>query len=462
MFRLVELPNDGRFSQKATRGAADRELTPSDWKFLGIAYAKSGSLAGDSLCSTEPSSVSYAGPSDSIETEDESLLGENLLDEIDNVFFDCLSEVFDDDSSISDEIALYINGKCVYSDGSPAYVPVGNCRSQISRDYMEFCNGNLRKARTMWEATQAWRKEEHIWNIHTKPNIRFQEAKAYYPSCYHGYSKASFVIEYSYPGQMDSKNLIPNAEAMDDIMRHHFFMQEYITNCLYTCKNTWNKLGKLPPRLGPETSTSCGVVVVLDLKGTGPHLLTSAVFTFLRRMIESSATHYPTLAKQCLIINAPFWASGVFATLKPFLPDSLPVEIVSEQGTMEALQRYIDDEQLPKEYGGTNPYALHQHPFELELHRFVTEVAKKHRSSESIIKKGSLNELELEIEQRAEMYCSIDTSLDIIDDTGSLTLTPQPLSRSFAEISFNFLGSLMHGFFSFRGSLCVPGSKEHH
>lgn len=304
-------------------------------------------------------------------------------DEEEDAFFDCLSHASsssspanDDDREEDHEIALYRDGMCVYADGRPAFVPPGNSISRIAEDYYEYCGANNHaKAQQMWQASLQWRQEQEIWKIFQRPNKRFHHAKQHYPSCYHGICKEGVVLEYSFPGQMDPNALLPNKDVTKELLDHHMFMQEYISTRLYTDQESWKCLGKKPRRIHDIRDRLDLINIVIDLQGADISLFRADVFSFLKSMIDRSTAHYPAMANACLVINAPFWVSGVFATIKPLLPDTLFVEIVSESNTLSTLRKYVNDDQIPVEYGGSCAYPFHQHPLELRLHKAVQEAA---------------------------------------------------------------------------------------
>jgi CRAL/TRIO domain len=406
--------------EKANHVPGDNACLPSHGRKL--AYSKARSLTGaTSLDSTVDSSSHSSSISDGIDGHQAQqfdvtrelqvvltrssgcvCLPLSSPDEEDgcefdgDLFFDCVSQ--DSSSSIAPidpdhETALYVDGMCVYSDGRPAFVPPGTCAAKVPFGVLEYCDFDEADARAMWERTKKWRREEEIWKVHTRPNVCFDHSKRYYPSCYHGFSKDGVVLEYSYPGQMQPKALFPNKSFIDDMLRHHHFMLEYVCNCLYTDVDSWKKVGRKPMSidLGRPGVTTRGVVVVIDVKGAGPQLLNTHVFTFIKRMLEVSCGYYPDFADRVLIINSPFWVSGIFATIRPMLPDILPVDIVSEANTLSALRKYVDEDQIPTLYGGSCPYPLHQHPFELRLHECVQEAASYGNKPPCWLKPGRMD-----------------------------------------------------------------------
>lgn len=70
--------------------------------------------------------------------------------------------------------------------------------------------------------------------------------------------------------------------------------------------------------------------------------------------------------------------------MKGILPESVQVDILSSSQYLDALHEYIDDDQIPKEYGGSSPYQLGEHPFEKSLHDLVNEAADSAESSTAL------------------------------------------------------------------------------
>ena len=72
-----------------------------------------------------------------------------------------------------------------------------------------------------------------------------------------------------------------------------------------------------------------------------------------------------------LLVNSPFWLSSAFGTIKSILPENTQADILSSLTELEGMRQYIDDDQIPKEFGGSSPYKLGEHPFEKELQNMV-------------------------------------------------------------------------------------------
>jgi len=303
-------------------------------------------------------------------------------------FYDCQSEFSDvespsksidnEDSGNNDgdrmnEVAMYKNGKCVYADGSPAYVSHGDTSAKVPANYLKDCAGDHTKAMKKWRETQKWRRERGVSNIHTRPHKFSAEIKKAYPHFAHGHSKGGLPVMYEQPGKMDLKTLFRGECTIDDMVHHYIFFQEFLNHCLCATPELRRICGN---ESDPYDSSCYGLFLVMDVKGAGINMLSTDILRYLKRAGDIAAAHYPLSMRRCCVANTPFWASGPFATIKSVLPDSVPVELLSESETLTRLTDYIDLDQIPPEYGGTSPYKLGEHPYEVK-YREVAERANR-------------------------------------------------------------------------------------
>ena len=300
-------------------------------------------------------------------------------------FFDCNStfndEIVDLDAdphtsdvgnaSVSD-VAVYKDGRCVYPDGSPAFVPPGECIGSVPQNYLEFYRGNKDKAMAKYAETQEWRKEEAVWKIHRLPHPLFERIKEAYPHIIHGHSKTGQVVIYENPGKMNLKQLFRSGCNVSDMLMHMTFFLEYIGNCV----SSRNEIRELN---GGEVDF--GTMVVMDVKGASISSLTGDVLSYLSQSGALQSAHYPSVLKRVFVVNCPFWLAGAWSTIKGIVPESVHVEILSESNALAAMQKYIDDDQIPPEYGGSSPHALGQHPYETGCFEVVEKAGTFERTS---------------------------------------------------------------------------------
>jgi len=297
-------------------------------------------------------------------------------------YFDCASVIGDDDlerdSFIDDcpetkarargsEIAQYVDGKCVYSDGSPAPIPSGSMLSSIPQEYLDICSGNRLKAGLMWEKSQKWRIENDIWRIHTFPHKKFNFIKEHYRHILHGVSKEGYAIMYEFPGKMKLKAAFQNDLALDEMIFHHNYLWEYISNCVCERKEIQNMRTKYD-----NHSFERGAIVILDLSGFSMTHLSTAAMKYLKTAGDIAGSHYPLILRKAVVINAPFWISGAWSAVKQVLPESVQQSTsILSSDFLSSLREIIDDDQIPRELGGSSPYDFEQHPFEVDLIKLV-------------------------------------------------------------------------------------------
>jgi hypothetical protein len=76
--------------------------------------------------------------------------------------------------------------------------------------------------------------------------------------------------------------------------------------------------------------------------------------------------------RRAIAVQAPFWLGAAWGAIKGVMPASVTVDLLSASKTMEGgLKEYIDEAQIPVEYGGKSNFKLGQHPFEIGLDKLV-------------------------------------------------------------------------------------------
>lgn len=73
--------------------------------------------------------------------------------------------------------------------------------------------------------------------------------------------------------------------------------------------------------------------------------------------------NYPEKVVRILILNLPSWMTSVWGVVAAVLPASMREKVIIASSTSEMLQ-YIDPDQIPREYGGSDPTLLADSPDE--------------------------------------------------------------------------------------------------
>jgi CRAL/TRIO domain len=262
------------------------------------------------------------------------------------------------------DVSVYRNNKCVYENGSPAFVPVGECESVVPDNFVR-CWGD-RKATKMWHEMQQWRKRSDIWRLHTGPHRLFPKVKDAYSQHFHGFSKKGLPMLYEKPGKMKLKELFQSGVTVEEMTRHYFFMMEYISNVLCLKDEILKRRN-----VDRHRFSNWNFSVVMDVEGISMSMVSKDVIKYMTNTGDVNTRYYPLTTGKVFVVNAPFWLAGVWSGMKSLAPDSLTVEILSKSNSLATLLEYIDEDQIPKEYGGTSPYPTEQHPYELELSELV-------------------------------------------------------------------------------------------
>eukprot|EP01119_Soliformovum_irregulare_P002226 TRINITY_DN12512_c0_g1_i1.p1 TRINITY_DN12512_c0_g1~~TRINITY_DN12512_c0_g1_i1.p1 ORF type:complete len:299 (+),score=74.18 TRINITY_DN12512_c0_g1_i1:79-975(+) len=101
-----------------------------------------------------------------------------------------------------------------------------------------------------------------------------------------------------------------------------------------------------------ETTT-----VILDMKGFNLECLD---YPFTKFLIDTFATKYPESLGWAFLLDPPWIFKGAWAVIKPWM-DAKTLEKIKFLNKREELKMYIDEDQLLKEYGGTDAY-VYQYP----------------------------------------------------------------------------------------------------
>jgi hypothetical protein len=263
-------------------------------------------------------------------------------------------------------ITKYEHGKCVFEDGSPSPVQAELCVGHVPAAWK---TTHKSKAVQKWEETKQWRIENKVWKIHTMPHPLFSKIKQAYSHHIHGFSKKGYPVVYESPGTMTLKKFFSDGSiTVNDMLYHYRYFLEYMSNVLCSRPELRERLDK---RTGNEANCHWGFVVVMDISGLNLGILSGDVLRYLNNAGAINANHYPMSTNMALVANAPFWISGAFGSVKSFLPENTQVDILSKSEQVQQMRKYIDDDQIPKEFGGSSPYALGEHPFEKELEELV-------------------------------------------------------------------------------------------
>jgi hypothetical protein len=329
------------------------------------------------------------------------LYSDNSTDSSDDQFFDCLDDIeigFSDESNNNNisnsargggnydrQIATYSGRKVIYSDGSNAYIPAGESISSIPPGYLSMNNNDQVKSQSKYEATQEWRRTEQIHCIHSRPHSWFTKIKAAYPHVIHGFTPDGMPVIYEAPGKMNLKQLFRNGCRVKDMVFHYCYLMEYLSNIESVLSEVnanevnnqdWQEVlatyAHAKQMRLQNDPVNFGFVVVMDIAGATPTSLSGDVMTYLKQAGDINSLHYPGSMRRAICVQAPFWLGSMWRVIKGVLPASVTADLLSGEQTMNGgLKQYIDQDQIPVEYGGKSRFKLGEHPFEVGLRNLV-------------------------------------------------------------------------------------------
>jgi hypothetical protein len=252
-------------------------------------------------------------------------------------FFDCEFATTSEEDRMM-EVVVYRNNKCLYQDGSPAFVPPGECICTIPESYVSVICGTKKRARDMWEGTQTWRRENEIWKMHTMTNPWYLKIKDAYPHSIHGWTKQGDIVIYEHPGKMKLKQLFREGCTIENMTAWYTFFMEYLSNVVIPA--IADERRTVDPRID-DSGRKFSFFVVMDMEDTGMSVLGSEVLNYLKKAGEINSSHYPTSMKQTVLIKTGPLLSKVSSVLRAVLPRPVQFEVYSEENYQAALRECI-------------------------------------------------------------------------------------------------------------------------
>jgi len=97
------------------------------------------------------------------------------------------------------------------------------------------------------------------------------------------------------------------------------------------------------------------------------------VISIVKACINLTSTHYPQRSHKMIVINVPKWFNALFAMVRPLLNEAqrAKINIFRGDAILPGMRNFIDDDNIPRELGGTSPLSMGQMPDEKALHQFV-------------------------------------------------------------------------------------------
>ncbi len=121
----------------------------------------------------------------------------------------------------------------------------------------------------------------------------------------------------------------------------------------------FSKLGLGPdkPKGRQYSSTPINTIAVMDMTDFGVEQCTKMCLDQVKLFISTDNVCYPETLGKMLVINAPWLATTTWSMVKGWLDARTvdKIEILSPDESMARLRDFIDEDQIPAQYGGAGP-----------------------------------------------------------------------------------------------------------
>jgi len=185
-----------------------------------------------------------------------------------------------------------------------------------------------------------WRKDNNVDSITDQPIRRGETLRKVFPSAYQGFDKIGRPLYIEKTGQIDPDTVFASFTD-DEILWAHIWGQEHQ---IRRAKESSEKHGN-----HIETFTT-----IMDLTGLSANHRKCLKFTQAISALDSK--FYPERMGHVYIINAPWIFPVLYNTIKGFLDPVTRAKITVVKGDFKkVLHEHFDLDQLPVEYGGTQP-----------------------------------------------------------------------------------------------------------
>jgi len=225
--------------------------------------------------------------------------------------------------------------------------------TEMSPRFLKHCQGNSERAKKMWEEMLLWRELNRMHEVFERPLTNFYGIRRYFHQAFHGRTKNGNLVLYEQIGTLDIRGLKSLGIKDIDMAEYTAFFQEYIyTHLIHEDDGRY--------------------LCVLDIKGVSWGIISPDSLAIQKAISETIQKYFPERVLKILIVNAPEWFAGAWKFIRGLAKfNEGNVIIREEKDTLNILLEYLDDDQIPREYGGSSPFHLGDSPEEQQLWEFV-------------------------------------------------------------------------------------------
>jgi len=221
--------------------------------------------------------------------------------------------------------------------------------------YLVDCKGDAAEAGRRWRATHAWRAETRMDEALDEPWPFMERFKDSYLHVFHNRARTTGSVVYYDRLDFTTMSRMVDEYGAPDLIRYYLFTTDY---CYHA--------------LAPEDPGG-RQVTVYDLSRMTLLSLMGSAAEPVKQIIKLYAVHYPERVDKIFLVNAPYFFTGVWNSIKPFLDPAVVSRIsISTNGRRELLD-YIGADRVPIAYGGTDPTPLGEAPEELSIRHHILQ-----------------------------------------------------------------------------------------
>ena len=209
---------------------------------------------------------------------------------------------------------------------------------------------NVKNAFAMVKDDVRWRCENNRLQLRKESAVDvlacdIHKIYSYFPVWFQGHDKQLRPVSYRQFGKFEVWNVL-KLTTMERLVRFHAWESEQALRSMHA----------LSASSGYNIET---FVLVIDAAGWGLRLATSDAFAFIKGMAVTDSDHYPERLGTMVIVNAPAVLSFAWRVIQGFLDpvtkEKIRILSCDPEEWQPVLRHYIDEDQIPRQYGGTAP-----------------------------------------------------------------------------------------------------------
>ena len=210
-------------------------------------------------------------------------------------------------------------------------------------------NFNVNKAFEMMREDAVWREKMNIKSLRSQTaqevlQCDLSEVYRLFPTWIQGFDQQARPIAWKQFGGLEISKML-KITSMDRLGEFHVWESEQAIRMM-------NEKSK-ELRCNIET-----FVCIIDAAGWSLRLATRDAFTFIKEMAAADSNHYPERLGKLIVINAPSVLSVAWKFISSLLNDVQRAKIKifsARKDWLPVLLEFIDENQIPRKYGGTAP-----------------------------------------------------------------------------------------------------------